>query len=65
MFDNCRKYNQPEITYYKCAKELEEYIKPHLKMLQDVENNFCIGGGNGNGNGNVNANEKDGINHDK
>ena len=36
MFDNCRKYNQPETTYFKCAKELEEYIKPHLKMLQDV-----------------------------
>ena len=36
MFDNCRKFNQPDTTYYKLAKQLEEYIKPYLKMLQEA-----------------------------
>jgi histone acetyltransferase len=35
IFENCRLYNQPETVYYKCAGELEEYIKPHLESLKE------------------------------
>lgn len=35
MFDNCRLYNQAETVYYKCANELEEYIRPQLEALKD------------------------------
>lgn len=35
MFSNCRSYNQPETVYFKCANELEDYIKPHLNSFID------------------------------
>ncbi|KRX08151.1 Bromodomain [Pseudocohnilembus persalinus] len=38
IFNNCRKYNQPDTIYYKAANDLEEYITPHLNTLKDNQN---------------------------
>jgi len=35
IFRNCKIYNQPETVYFKCASELEEYIKTHLEALKE------------------------------
>ena len=26
MFANCRRFNEPDTEYYKCADNLEEYV---------------------------------------
>ena len=43
MFENCRLYNQPETVYYKCANELEEYLKPHLESLKEGTLDISLG----------------------
>lgn len=42
IFKNCRIYNQPETSYFKCSNELEEYIKPHITALKEGKGDSYI-----------------------
>ncbi len=35
LFNNCRTYNQPDTLYYKCACNLEEFVRPLLQGLRE------------------------------
>lgn len=35
IFENAKKYNRMNSTYYKAATNLEEYIQPYLEKLTE------------------------------